>query len=124
MKAKKAAVALTTVIIIIGILTLSGTVLVLTSIDASKNSVSTLDYHNTQIHINSCVEEAARKLNFDRNFNGFVTIDTIDLSCEYTVSTIDANLRLIEVRALSGKSELVKSFQADISQNPITVSEN
>lgn len=124
MKAKKAAVALTTVIIIIGILTLSGTVLVLTSIDASKNSVSTLDYHNTQIHINSCVEEAARKLNFDRNFNGFVTIDTNDLSCEYTVSTIDANLRLIEVRALSGKSELIKSFQADISQNPITVSEN
>lgn len=124
MKVKKAAVALTTVIIIIGILTLSGTVLVLTSIDASKNSVSTLDYHNTLIYINSCLEEAARKLNFDRNFNGFVTIDTTDLSCEYTVSTIDANLRLIEVRALSGKSELIKSFQADISQNPITVSEN
>lgn len=121
MKVKKAAVALSTILIIIVILTLSGTILVLESIDATKNTVTTVDKELASTYISTCKEEAVRELTFDENYTGTENITLDSINCSFTVSSIDSSNRQIDVVVINNSVTVSQSFNADISTMPITV---
>ncbi|MCA9380736.1 hypothetical protein KC678_00535 [Candidatus Dojkabacteria bacterium] len=119
---KKGSVALTTVIVLMGILTLGAITLILNTIDANRVNKNLGDYAISDLKAISCVEEGILKVKQDNNYTGNfnVTIDGEE-QCDGSVNDLGGQLRQLIVNASNESTNFYREYTIDISTSPFTV---
>lgn len=116
---KKGMIALVTVIVISGILLVTGIALVLASADLAMSAKGYAAKVNLQSTMRTCLEESIYKLKFDDTFTGQISHSGSSGSCTADVSDdINPGIKNIDVTTLYGDYTNGKLFQVDVSQEP------
>lgn len=117
-------VALTTVIILTALLMLSGTTIVLTSIDLRKSTKNNSSYIQAEINFDSCIEESVHRIKFNPTFTGSFSINLLNGSCQSIVSN-DANpaVKVFNITSISEGSTYTGSIKVDTSTYPFEIVE-
>lgn len=118
----KGGIALPTVIILTGILILTGTTLVLSSIDLRKSSKNNQYRISAQIGINNCLEESIQRLKYNPDFTGLLTVPISSGECSATVTdSLQPGFKEVELTATSGDVYITDEYIVNITTYPFEV---
>jgi hypothetical protein len=118
---KKGSVALTTVILISGLLLIGGLTVIVVSIDVSRISRIVSDAEIARIQSTTCFEEGLLQMKQNELFLGEVNLD----NCSYTIAnTVNPDIRMMEIASEAGPYSYSRMYRVDISTTPYTVSED
>jgi hypothetical protein len=118
----KGSVALTTVIVLSGILIAAAATLTLVTIDLRQGTALSIDYTEAQIHIDTCIEESVQRLKYLPTFTGEITVDFDNGSCRSTISDgAQPGIKLVEMESSSGEAMYMKSISVDTTDYPFEV---
>jgi len=119
---EKAAIALTTVIVISAILLLSGTTIVLINIDLARATKSSNATILNRLRSKGCFEEVLIRLKNDSSFTGDVDLAYDSYTCTASVSNnANPQLKDILVSSTSGEYHYEESHIVNISTDPIQI---
>lgn len=123
-KKYEGAIALTTVIIISGLLIASGITIVLTSIDLRKSTESSIGVVRSDINSRTCLEESVQRLKYDTTYTGSLSVTLTNGSCEADISDdIDPNNKVINYTGIFEQASVEYTIRLDISEYPFSIIE-
>lgn len=118
----KGAIALTTMLVVMAVLTASGIALVLTSINLRN---STRAYYNSKlasVYITNCLEESVDRLKIDKAFVGEIDIELDGGQCVVNVSDDEqAGVKILNISSTANSFNAVKEYRLDTSEYPFTL---
>ncbi len=119
---QKGAAALIALIIMSTILLLSGTSLVLNSIDLNKSLKGLINTNQVSIEAESCIEDSLEKLSENSSFTGTINLSASDIDCTAEISSdVNPSYKIISVSSNNGEYFYQKSVEVDITHNPISI---
>lgn len=122
MKSKlRGSVALTTVILVSGLLLLGGLTVIVVSIDVSRVSKIVVDAELAKIQTTTCFEEGLLEIKQNPLFEGLMELE----ECSYTIiDNANPDIRYLVVQSQSGPYTYSNSYRVDTSISPFSVSED
>ncbi|WKZ30836.1 MAG: hypothetical protein QY318_03230 [Candidatus Dojkabacteria bacterium] len=116
------AIALTTMLVVMAVLTASGIALVLTSINLRN---STRAYYNAKVaaaYVTNCLEESVDRLKIDKSYTGTMEITLDGGDCTVVVSNAaQQDIKVIDVTSTADQYEVDRQFRLDTSDYPYTL---
>lgn len=122
---KKGYIALTTVLIVLPILLLSGIDLIYKNISLLVTSKMTYDSNLLQINAETCLEESVYKLKRDHLFTGVFTMTQTGWSCEAIIADKvgEPGVKLMSITATDDSDNYVNiQKELNISTDPFEIS--
>jgi hypothetical protein len=117
-------IALTTVIIISGLLIASGITIVLTSIDLRKSTKSNVGIVRADINSRTCLEESVQRLKYDTSYTGSLMVTLSEGSCEANITDdINPDNKVISYKGSSNESSVSYTVRLDITEYPFSIIE-
>ncbi len=124
-KKQKGYIALTTVLIILPLLLLTGIDSVYKNITLLLTGKMTYDHNILEINAETCLEESVYKIKKNRTYAGVLTITQTEWSCTATISdkSGEAGVKLIEITASDKGDNVVTIFkQLNTNTDPFGIS--
>lgn len=120
-KTKKGIVALITLMMMSIMLLVSGTTLVLSSIDLTKSSRSLNMGTLARYEAYSCLEESLLRLSVNTAYTGTVNITNTNGTCQAVITNhpTDANLKVVQLTGSVQNYNFAQTRNVDISVTPI-----
>lgn len=118
---KKGSIALTTVIVLTGILLLGGITLTLNSIDLSSGTKDYFARNLAETRLRSCIEESLLKLKSNQAFAGNVVVTYSDGNCTSVISNESATVKILTITSTVDEYTLSEIKRVDISTDPDTL---
>ncbi len=120
---KKGSAALTTVILVSGILFSAGLGLILLSMDLALTSKGFNLKTRTEFNTLSCLEESLRLIKNNESFVGTISPNNPVGSCtaNITIDSVNPNYRVVQVTSSIQNYTFSKTEKVDISTDPITL---
>lgn len=111
-------IALTTVLVILPLLLLTGIDSIYTNISLLISGKMQYDYNNLEINAESCLEESVYKIKKNRAFTGPLTITRDEWNCTSQISDKVDNLgvKIIEIIAVDNNQNYVR-FSKELNTN-------
>lgn len=116
-------IALTTVLVLMAILVISGTTMLMGSLDMARIANDYRDTKTLELYASSCLEEGLRKLSIDTGYTGSFEFDQNDLACDIAIATETGNpsVKIISISATVKNFYYFTSARVNITTNPISV---
>lgn len=118
-------IALTTVLVILPLLLLSGIDTIYTNISLLISGKMQYDYNILEINAESCLEESVYKIKKNRIYTGSFTITRTDWNCTSTISDKVGSLgfKIIKITAVDQNGNHVKiSKELNVNTDPFEIS--
>lgn len=124
-KEKKGAVALTAVILIVGMLLVSGVTITLLLINQTFRSRNYNDHFVSRAASRTCLEVSLFRVSFDISFTGPLSEIIGEVECYSTVSDVPGNplQKSIEIHSTYSDLHFYDTKVVDLSTNPIQIVE-
>lgn len=121
---KKGSVALTTVILVSGILLTIGVTIILVGIDLSKSSRSYFNYIQAEIYSTSCIEEGLDRVKRNLSLVGTITIPLEEGSCTIIITNeTNPSIKIFDISSIYQENTYKIIKKVDTSKNPFEVFE-
>ncbi len=120
---KKGSVALTTVIIISGILIFGGVVAVISSIDVINATNNNINVEISKIYSGTCFQESLHKLKTNPGYEGTVNYADNGNNCSAVVTTNSGNsdIKDIQISSTYNNHTFTEFKQIDTSTDPFEI---
>ncbi len=119
---KSASVALTTVVLLSGILLVTAVAIVISNLDISMAIKNVESFNIAKLNTFSCIEESIYKLKFEPTFTGNIVVNDLNDSCTAVVSNdANPNYKTITSTSNTDGTNYTTTITVDISMNPFEI---
>ena len=115
-------IALTTVIVLSGVLLTTGIAIAITAIDLRKASEAATDNFVAESYSLTCLDESVNKLKFNPTYTGNFSLTLPDGDCSsFITNNANPNYKDVAIMSSKGRSIVEVSYVLDVSDYPFQI---